>query len=253
MDDIIPMNVETNGPEIKGAEIKDAENRDKLAAGFYGKLPAHGDFIQRNLPLDFIEPWDEWLQQSICASKQALQDKWLDTYLTSPIWHFLLSPQLINEQAWLGILVPSVDSVGRYFPFTLAHPLPIGSLVLPAFYGHAEWFKAMENLMLSALEDRLTAEFVDEKLESLVLLPRPKSVEQSDSGDWLYNVPGDNYLPSAAALLGELLSGKHETFSIWRSSGSPKVPASTRVALNLPDKDQCISMMDGCWTDIPLL
>ena len=68
--------------------LLDSAITDRPLPGFYGKLPAHGDFVQRNLPLDFVEPWDEWLQQSLSASKEALQDKWLETYLTSPIWHF---------------------------------------------------------------------------------------------------------------------------------------------------------------------
>ncbi len=41
---------------------------------FYGKLPAKGDFITRNLPRDFIDRWDDWLQSGMHASREALGD-----------------------------------------------------------------------------------------------------------------------------------------------------------------------------------
>ncbi|OGI58559.1 MAG: type VI secretion-associated protein, partial [Candidatus Muproteobacteria bacterium RBG_19FT_COMBO_61_10] len=33
--------------------------------GVYGKLPTHGDFIQRNLPSAFVRQWDVWLQHFV--------------------------------------------------------------------------------------------------------------------------------------------------------------------------------------------
>ena len=39
------------------------------APGFYGKLPARGDFIGRRLGRPFIEAWDGWLQQAVLASR----------------------------------------------------------------------------------------------------------------------------------------------------------------------------------------
>ena len=34
---------------------------DSYDTGWYGKLPASGDFATRRLPPSFIEPWDAWL------------------------------------------------------------------------------------------------------------------------------------------------------------------------------------------------
>ena len=31
------------------------------AAGLFGKLPARGDFVRRNLPASFVAAWDSWL------------------------------------------------------------------------------------------------------------------------------------------------------------------------------------------------
>ena len=57
-----------------------------LTPGFFGKLPALGDFVQRRLPGAFVKVWDGWLQGAIAGSKAQLAEHWLDTYLSSPVW-----------------------------------------------------------------------------------------------------------------------------------------------------------------------
>ncbi|TIU04376.1 MAG: type VI secretion system-associated protein TagF, partial [Mesorhizobium sp.] len=36
-----------------------------ILPGFYGKMPATGDFVTRRLPGDFVRAWDRWLAQHI--------------------------------------------------------------------------------------------------------------------------------------------------------------------------------------------
>jgi len=88
--------------------------------GFYGKVPGLGDFVSRRLPQAFIDPWDVWLQAAIASSRQQLGEQWLDIYLTSPLWRYALSPGSCGARGWAGVLMPSVDRVGRYFPLTIA-------------------------------------------------------------------------------------------------------------------------------------
>ena len=59
--------------------------------GVYGKLPANGDFLMRNLPSGFVNSWDQWLQQFMSSTGECIGQEWLDIYLTSPIWRFVLS------------------------------------------------------------------------------------------------------------------------------------------------------------------
>ncbi|HEX7968785.1 MAG TPA: type VI secretion system-associated protein TagF, partial [Stellaceae bacterium] len=92
--------------------------------GFFGKVPARGDFVSRRLVRDFTEPWDGWLQDALAMSAQQLAEAWLSTYLTAPIWRFLLSSGVCGEMPMLGVVMPSVDRVGRYFPLTLAVAVP---------------------------------------------------------------------------------------------------------------------------------
>lgn len=90
--------------------------------GYYGKVPTHGDFVGRGLPRSFIDPWDSWLQEAINASRQQLGNDWLHYYLTSPVYRFILSPNICGDRGWMGILMPSVDKVGRYYPLTISLP-----------------------------------------------------------------------------------------------------------------------------------
>ena len=88
--------------------------------GLYGKLPARGDFVRRRLPLAFVEPWDGWLQEAIVASRRALGERWLDVYLTSPMWRFALSAGLCGEPAAAGRMACARSvfwmSIGRQPP-----------------------------------------------------------------------------------------------------------------------------------------
>ena len=81
--------------------------------GFYGKVPVLGDFVTQRLPASFVKNWDTWLQNGLSASREELGDNWLDIYLTSPIWRFAMREGACGATAWAGILMPSVDRVGR--------------------------------------------------------------------------------------------------------------------------------------------
>ncbi len=46
--------------------------------GFFGKLPSHGDFIERRVDDEFRERWDDWMQRCIAESQRELAGRWLD-------------------------------------------------------------------------------------------------------------------------------------------------------------------------------
>jgi type VI secretion system protein ImpM len=90
--------------------------------GWYGKLPGAGDFAHRRLPNRFISVWDRWLQDGFEHLRSSRSD-WAQSYLEGHIWFFTLGPSVIGAKPWMGVLIPSVDSVGRYFPLTIAFEL----------------------------------------------------------------------------------------------------------------------------------
>src|SRR6185295_15807679 len=90
------------------------------------------------------------------ASRTALGDRWLDVYLTSPVWRFAAEGGACGPAPVLGLIVPSVDRVGRYFPLTIVAELP-AETKLPRITAAAQFFTAAERLVIETLE----AEYVD--------------------------------------------------------------------------------------------
>lgn len=132
--------------------------------GWYGKLPSLGDFASRRLPTDFVMAWDAWLQAVVQFTRAQLGDGWLDRYLTTPIWRFVLLPGLVGSTGWAGVLMPSVDRVGRYFPLTVAAALPSRVAVAHAVFAGADWFAALEETTLGALDPLRDVEELDRAL-----------------------------------------------------------------------------------------
>src|SRR4051812_22505756 len=103
-----------------------------VEVGFFGKLPSHGDFLRRRVSDAFAGPWDAWLQRCMAASRSVLDERWLDVYLTSPAWRFGCAAGACGPAAVVGLMVPSVDRVGRYFPLTLVAELPAAASLMAA-------------------------------------------------------------------------------------------------------------------------
>jgi type VI secretion system protein ImpM len=142
------------------------------APGWYGKIPYLGDFASRRLPQTFIGPWDGWLQQSIAASRTQLAARWLEVYLHSPIWRFVLLPGVIGNSLWAGLMMPSVDKVGRHFPLTLAVELVPQPGLFVAVMAARQWYAELEDAALATLD---TGYPVEQFEASLAELPFPQS------------------------------------------------------------------------------
>jgi type VI secretion system protein ImpM len=139
--------------------------------GAFGKLPALGDFLRLDLPQGFVDPWDRWLQEAMLAGRGALGDRWQDCYFSAPIWRFTLSPGLAGAAAMLGVLMMSVDRVGRQFPLTLASPLPDGAPALLSHFRGVALFAELEAIALDALEDGMTRDILAGRLATLAVAP----------------------------------------------------------------------------------
>lgn len=121
-----------------------------VAVGLFGKLPARGDFVCLGLPRDFVAPWDEWLSGVVAGSRQRMGADWLPAWLEAPVWRFDLPAGLCGRSAVLGLLIPSLDRVGRYFPLTLAAVLSDRSA--PAHREADRWLDLCEVAGRAAVE-----------------------------------------------------------------------------------------------------
>jgi type VI secretion system protein ImpM len=122
-----------------------------VQVGFFGKLPVLGDFLSRRLGPDFVEPWDQWLQQAMHMARAQAGGEWNELYTQAAPWRFALEAGVCGGSPVLGVLVPSNDRVGRQFPLTVACPLPTGLGALEVAAGSEAWFSATEALLEQAV------------------------------------------------------------------------------------------------------
>src|SRR5262245_52564687 len=139
-----------------------------MEVGLYGKLPSNGDFLRRRTSDAFVDRWDAWLQGCMAASRSALGERWLDVYLTSPAWRFACSAGACGPAPVVGVMVPSVDRVGRYFPLTIVAQLPLDASLFAAATGAETFFDRGERLVIDTLgADLVDFERFDEQLMML--------------------------------------------------------------------------------------
>src|SRR5919107_544258 len=122
-----------------------------MQLGFYGKLPSHGDFLRRRVSDAFVDAWDAWLRECLTASRTSLGARWLDVYLTSPAWRFVCAAGACGPAPVVGLLAPSVDQVGRYFPLTLVAELPEDVSLVTAAAASSGFFDSAERLVIETL------------------------------------------------------------------------------------------------------
>ena len=127
--------------------------------GWFGKLPGMGDFAARRLPEDFRSAWDRWLQFGL-LDLRANHNDWTERYLHAPLWCFVLGRGAVDERFWLGVMMPSVDAVGRYFPLTVAVELDASWVELrgDALAQAERWWALAARATVEALEQDLDAE-----------------------------------------------------------------------------------------------
>jgi type VI secretion system protein ImpM len=125
--------------------------------GWFGKLPGMGDFASRRLSIGFREAWDFWLQTGLAAQRARHGQNWVARYRESPLWYFALGAGTVDGRIWMGVLMPSVDGVGRYCPLTLAREFTLGTDI-------DDWWTRAGEAALDALD----GDFDAERLEALL-------------------------------------------------------------------------------------
>ncbi|TIO09545.1 MAG: type VI secretion system-associated protein TagF [Mesorhizobium sp.] len=131
-----------------------------ILPGFYGKMPATGDFVTRRLPGDFVRVWDRWLAQHLVP------------LIGSEAWprdmalRFLAGPAAFGASA--GIVLQSADRVGRQFPLSVVAQLPDASVQLARADA---WFSRIEEAAIAAQHGELTPDELDTALAALPVPP----------------------------------------------------------------------------------
>jgi type VI secretion system ImpM family protein len=191
--------------------------------GYFGKVPSVGDFVFRNVASGLREGFDDWLQHALEASRSQMKDGWLNAFLTSPVWRLVLDRQYESDPLTVGIMIPSVDKVGRYFPFCIFIQMDRMELDA-AFIAECDLaLDSLEDFILSVLEADFDLEYFDYQLAAVA-----KKLMSADGGGLAHILGVDQgkiltsfFAPDKSAVLNSRLSAlKTQGGSIWWTNGS---------------------------------
>lgn len=210
--------------------------------GAFGKMPALGDFFRLGAAHDFVTPWDLWLQATLLAAEADLGPGFEGCYMSAPIWRFALPPGVAGPQGAVGVLMPSVDRVGRRFPLTLVAPTGQGEQApLRNLIWQSPVLDAVEALALDALDDTMTRDGLAGQLAELALRPlgQPSRIRTSGTSLVLANDVPDLF---CADLALDLAGGQLHRACAW----SAVIDGAARLILTsgLPEGEVATSFFD---------
>lgn len=225
-------------------------NELRLLCGLFGKLPQQPDFISRHLSPEFTDAFHHWLQSALTVTREQLGEGWLDAYLTSPVWCFAIDAGICGAEAAMGVMIPSVDEVGRYYPLALVH---VGAhRPWSAYISASDWYHEAERVLLSALEESTRYSDLVDAFESMPTPScRPLTYFQCAEGEGRACMVALGESSGAAAGMPGLteraygrLLGRH---SLWWTAGSQRVEPCLLITAEMPEPGQVAAMLDGQW------
>jgi len=222
-----------------------------MPCGLFGKLPAKRDFIAVNIPQEFLTLWETWVQGGLSASKIAMTKDWLPAYLSAPLWRFWLGAGVCGRPV-TGVLMSSVDGVGRHFPLTLfACGEPSDMFALPAEATNAGWYDEAENFVLDTLEPDADYDRMLAALDTLALPSRSPAPAADDAVlDVMrvsaIRVEAIDQLPEACTRLEtEHRRRDYLNRTFFWTVGGENYPPACIMALGMPDPNILGPMLSG--------
>lgn len=213
----------------------------KYKPGYYGKLPQRGDFIKSGLSPALISRWDSWLSDGLEYSKDRLGDDWLQRYLHAPVWRFYISPGVLDKDCCIGVFFPSVDKVGRYFPFTLSCVMPdmphgwLGNERVENYYSR------LEKIGMVALDEACEIEDMEEALaDSEWPFPNIHRAQLSSNLQW--NGPEEDRYKALSNHFFNMVQNRQPMLTLWWTS---KSAGNIEYIVNqgMPDSNEFIQFL----------
>ena len=217
------------------------------APGWYGKLSTLGDFASRRLLPETVRALDAWLAAGMHSSQSQLGETWLPAYLGSPLQRFVLGPGVLDASWWFGVLMPSCDKVGRYFPLVVLQSRAAPPSERFALDHLELWWQRAAEAALETL-----AESVDVERFERVLSELPPWPGARDTWAWAEaalepaaacEVPADSSLTVVSqALAVASWAQRLQRASLWWSWRPQGGATSCRIVAGLPAADQFAEM-----------
>lgn len=220
--------------------------------GWFGKVSMLGDFASRRLPPAWIQTCDHWLSAGIDTSRQQLGPAWLPAYLSAPLWRFAWAPGVVDTQWWFGVLMPSSDQVGRYFPLVVAQPRPAPPVDRFSLDHLELWWRHVAEAALRTLGEQARLDSFEEDL--LQVPPWPMAIHAAKVQ--VTSTPGrDRVSVDRVATLEGFLHGLAATSllqrldgcSLWLPHGGPNTAMACTMLEGLPPATSFADLLTGRW------
>lgn len=159
------------------------------AVGWYGKMPAAGDFVRRRLRSEVVNWWHRWLEQALPHLK--INPSSQSMFFHAPIWNFALPASHGVDMVQLGCIAPSRDRVGRLYPLLVSLYMPVQYYESQMLEGSSRFYQQAGQTLLQAVSLGCSVEQFDKSLSSIPLtmtaMLKRKTVEETvqSSGDIL--------------------------------------------------------------------
>lgn len=148
--------------------------------GWYGKIPAEGDFLQRRLPSAVINRWAHWFHSGLLNLQHELSDSSKHPFGHAPVWNFAIPAPLGNRYVQMGCLLPARDRVGRYYPVCAMRLWSLNDWHRQQLHIAAHWYSQLGHQLLNGVRNGLSAEQLDHSLLAIAALPIPVTEEESE-------------------------------------------------------------------------
>ena len=216
---------------------------------WYGKLAMLGDFAHRRLPLGFVNACDAWLSSGVAACRESLGSAWLENYLTAPLWCFAWSPRVVDERWWFGVLMPSVDAVGRYFPLVVVFSAEHAPTEPYALAQWAQWYDGAGACALQTLKGQATLEEFESALAATgtpsTPVPADSSPPQAFTSELQFHLAQGAWPQDAATVVLRSLTAHLQDHSIWWVQGDGETPPLVTVMRGLPAANRFVALVQG--------
>jgi type VI secretion system protein ImpM len=218
--------------------------------GWYGKLSALGDFAGRRLPEAFRAACDPWLSQAMAGSRAQLGERWLDVYLTAPVLRFAWAPGVFDAHWWFGVMMPSCDNVGRYFPLLVAHPRPRAPVDRIALDHLDLWLEHLAGAAVQTLLEDASVDAFEAALSNAPPWPTPGAnlrlaVHAAGLGTRHELDRGATLNQWLQAVSVHDLQARLAGHSLWWRQTDTTQPASLHTVPGLPDAGTFAALLTG--------
>lgn len=163
--------------------------------GWYGKIPAAGDFVHRSLSREVIAWWDKWLQMGLSGPWAQIEGM-QRAYAHAPMWNFVIPAGTGPGVVQLGCIAASHDRVGRRYPVCAMLNLDGDRFDARVLDGASGYFRQLGMALMGAIRNGYGAEQLEQAVVAaggfLVAMP----VATHDSGHDIMSVLS----PDAASL-----------------------------------------------------